>query len=232
MSDSETVKVLVRQPPVRLPLIGMSGSMELTGRYVLTMANSDAKAILHRYLRGVREALLWKLDGLSEYDMRRPLTPTGTNLLGLVKHLSIVEAWYFGRVFGRPFPENLPWWDDDADANADCWATEHETRTEIVDRYRQVAAHADATIDALAIDASGHVPWWPKPNVTLATMLVHVLAETNRHAGHADILREQLDGAAGMNPELTNLPEQDAEWWDSYRARIERAARNAEPNTA
>jgi hypothetical protein len=196
------------------------------------MADSDAKAILHQYLRGAREALLWKLDGLSEYDIRRPLTPTGTNLLGLVKHLSIVEAWYFGKAFGRPFHESLPWWDDDADTNADSWATEHETRAEIVDRYRRVAAHADATIDALALDGSGLVPWWPKPDVTLHTMLVHVLAETNRHAGHADILREQLDGAAGMNPEFTNLPEQDAEWWEDYRARIERAARKVEPNTA
>jgi Protein of unknown function (DUF664) len=196
------------------------------------MPDADAKATLHHYLRGVRAALVWKLDGLPEYDIRRPLTPTGTNLLGLVKHLSIVEAWYFGETFGRPFPEHLPWWDDDAEPNVDCWATEHETRAEIVDRYRRVTDHADATIEALGLDDPGRVPWWSKPDVTLHVMLIHALAETNRHAGHADILREQLDGAAGMNPDFTNLPEQDAGWWEDYRDRIERAARRAGPDTS
>lgn len=193
-------------------------------------ADADAKEILHGYLRSVRAALLWKLDGLSEYDIRRPLTPTGTNLLGLVKHLSIVEARYFGETFGRPFPEHLPWWDDYANTNADSWATEDETRAQIVDRYRLVAAHADATINTLDLDAPGRVPWWPgSTDVTLHQILVHVLAETNRHTGHADILREQLDGAVGMSPDNSNLPEHNAEWWENYRARIERAAARAEP---
>jgi len=192
------------------------------------VAGPDPKDVLHRYLRSVREALLWKFDGLSEYDVRRPLTPTGTNLLGLVKHLSIVEAWYFGTCFQRPFPEHLPWWDDDADANADCWATADETRAEIVDRYLRVAAHADATIDALDLDAPGRVPWWVgSEDVTLHQLLVHVVAETNRHAGHADILREQLDGAVGMNARNPNLPEHDEAWWAAYRARVEEAARSA-----
>ncbi|HEY3558856.1 MAG TPA: DUF664 domain-containing protein, partial [Kribbella sp.] len=91
------------------------------------------KETLHDYLRKAREAIVWKLDGLAEYDVRRPLTPTGTNLLGLIKHLSSVEAWYFGRTFDRPFPEEMPWWDDDAEPNADMWATAAETRAEIVD---------------------------------------------------------------------------------------------------
>lgn len=192
------------------------------------MATADPKSTLHTYLREVREALLWKLDGLSEYDVRRPLTPTGTNLLGLVKHLSMVEAFYFGKTFDRPFPEHLTLWDDDAPVNADMWATEHETREEIVERYRRAAAHADATIDELSLDSPGHVPWWSRPEVTLHTMLVHVLAETNRHAGHADILREQLDGKAGMIPDSTNLPEQDEQWWEDYCARIEEAATKAQ----
>ena len=87
---------------------------------------SDPKADLHRYLRSAREALLWKLDGLSEYDSRRPLTPTGTNLLGLVKHVASVEAEYLGDCFGRPFGEPLPWFEEDAEANADMWATPEE----------------------------------------------------------------------------------------------------------
>ena len=121
-------------------------------------------------------------------------------------------------------------WDDDAEPNADSWATEDETRAEIIDCYRRVWEHADATIDALGLDAPGRVPWWPRPDVTLHTMLVHVLAETNRHAGHADILRERLDGAVGMTSDNSNLPEHDAAWWANYRARIEKAARTFEPN--
>jgi hypothetical protein len=101
------------------------------------------------------------------------------------------------------------------------------TRAEIVDRYRRVWLHADATIDDLPADAPGHVPWWPRPDVTLHTLLVHVLAETNRHAGHADILREQLDGAAGMQSGNSNIPEHTAAWWADLRDRIEEAARTA-----
>src|SRR6476660_4595112 len=107
-----------------------------------------------------RDALVWKLDGLSEYDIRRPLTPTGTNLLGLVKHLASVEEGYFGDTFGRPSGELLPWLADDAEANADMWATADESREQILDLYRRTWAHADATIDALDLDDMGHVPWW------------------------------------------------------------------------
>src|SRR4029453_670668 len=92
------------------------------------VTGSDPKADLHRYLQAGREALLWKLDGLSEYDIRRPMVPTGTNLLGIVKHVAGVEAGYLGDTFGRPFEEPLPWLDDDAEPNADMWATAEESR--------------------------------------------------------------------------------------------------------
>jgi hypothetical protein len=169
-------------------------------------------------------------QGLSEYDIRRPLTPTGTNLLGLVKHLSIVEARYFGETFGRPVPEHLRWWDT-VEENASMWATEDESRAQVVDCYRRAWAHADATIDALALDPPGRVSWWTSiPGVVLFNILVHVLTETNRHAGHADILREQLDGAAGIATDNPDLPQHDAAWWENYRAQVERAARAAEPD--
>jgi uncharacterized damage-inducible protein DinB len=190
--------------------------------------DGDAKKTLHTYLRSARGALVWKLEGLSEYDVRRPLTPTGTNLLGLVKHLAIVEAGYFGETFGRPFPEHLPWWDDDAEPNADAWVTEDETRADIVDCYQRVWDHADATIDALTLDAPGRVPWWRDGDVTLHRILVHVLAETNRHAGHADIVREQLDGATGLNATNTNMPDHDPAWWQNLHTRIEQAAKTAQ----
>ena len=166
------------------------------------MAETDPKATLARYLQQARDAVLWKLDGLGEYDIRRPMTPTGTNLLGLVKHLAGVESEYFGAVFGRPFPGTLPWdpADPDAEPNVDLWATAGESRDYITGLYREAWAHADATISALPLDATGHVPWWPTPPnpVTLHLILVHVTAETHRHAGHADIIRESLDGAKTM----------------------------------
>ncbi|SIM81141.1 DinB family protein [Micromonospora cremea] len=195
------------------------------------MIDDFAKTSLHRDLREVREAILWKLDGLGEYDIRRPLTATGTNLLGLVKHLSASEARYFGEVFGRPFPEPLARWDDAEAGDSDMWATEHETREEIIDRYRRVWKHSDATITALAIDAPGYVPWWPRPQITLFTILVHVLTETSRHAGHADILREQLDGLTGTAAWDTNA-QRDAAFWEARRAQIERAAKAADSAVA
>src|SRR6187402_1765480 len=119
------------------------------------MPASDPKDDLRRYLQMAREALLWKLDGLSDYDVRRPLVPSGTNLLGLVKHLASVELGYFGDCMGRPSGEPLPWFDDDAEPNADMWATVDESRDDIVALYRRAWAHSDASIDALDLDAVG-----------------------------------------------------------------------------
>ena len=184
------------------------------------MIDDFAKKYLHDDLQEIREAMLRKLDGLSEYDIRRPLTSTGTNLLGLIKHLTLSESRYFGEVFARPFPEPLLRWDDLARRGTDMWATEHETREEITGRYQRVWEHSDATIGALAIDSPGHVPWWPRPDVMLFNVMVHMLTETNRHAGHADILREQLDGD-------TESKGRDAAFWENRRAEIERAAKGA-----
>jgi uncharacterized damage-inducible protein DinB len=187
---------------------------------------TDAKADLHRYLQAAREALLWKLDGLSEHDARRPLTPTGTNLLGVVKHVASVEAGYLGDVFGRPFPEPLPWFAEDAEPNADMWATREESREQVVGLYHRVWAHSDATVEALPLDATGQVPWWPEERreVTLHRILVHLVAETNRHAGHCDIVRELVDGAAGLRAGNDNLPARGEAWWAAYRRRLEEVA--------
>src|SRR3954466_13285687 len=116
------------------------------------------KATLLDYLQGRRADLLGKLDGLGEYDVRRPMTPTGTNLLGLVKHVAYVQLGYFGEAFGRPSGRPYPW-DDGGEEDADVWATADESREEVVELYRFSAAHADATIEALPLDAVGEVPW-------------------------------------------------------------------------
>jgi uncharacterized damage-inducible protein DinB len=201
-----------------------AGAMWQTPR----MTGADAKADLHRYLQDAREALLWKLEGLAEYDIRRPMTPTGTNLLGLVKHLAGVELWYFGDAFGRP-PGQRPWSPDDARNNADLWARADESRDEITGMYRRAWAHADQTIEALGLDAVGDVPWWPadQREATLHRILVHVVAETNRHAGHADIVRELIDGAAGLQAGDDNLRVRDPQRWQIYRTQLERAAQEA-----
>jgi uncharacterized damage-inducible protein DinB len=198
------------------------------GRRIDTMA-SEPKEDLHRYLQAARDAMLWKLDGLSEYDVRRPMTRTGTNLLGLVKHLASVELGYFGDTFGRPSGEPLPWFEDDAEPNADMWATPDESRDYLVSLYRRAWAHADATIDSLPLDAVGHVPWWPEERreVTLHRILVHMIAETHRHAGHADIVRELIDGVVGLRTVNDNMAPGDVTWWESYRSRLERVARGA-----
>lgn len=188
-----------------------------------------AKTDLHDYLRSGREALLWKLDGLSEYDVRRPLTPTGTNLLGMVKHVASVDVGYFGECFGRPFTEPLPWFDDDAEPNADFWVPADVTRAELLGLAERAWAHSDRTIAELPLDAVGTVPWWGErgATVTLHRLLVHMATETHRHAGHADIVRELIDGSAGLRPEAPNLPDADQTWWEDYRSRVEQAARDA-----
>lgn len=193
------------------------------------MADTDPREDLRHYLQRGREALLWKLDGLSDYDIRRPLVPTGTNLLGLVKHVSGVEAGYLGDTFGRPFEGLLPGQGDDTEPNADMWATAAETRDQLTALYRRVWEHSDATIAALPLDTIGRVPWWPPEHqeITLHRVLVHMIAETDRHAGHADLVRELIDGSAGWRAGNDNLPDGDAQWWKDHRDRLEQVARGA-----
>jgi hypothetical protein len=192
----------------------------------------DPKADLHAYLQSVRDVMLWKLDGLSEYDIRRPLVPTGTNLLGLVQHAASIETGYFGSVFGRPFPELLAWMHD-GEPNGDMWVRPSETKTDVVEFCRRVWAHSDATIEALPLDAVGEVPWWPEGQreLSLHRALLHVSVDLYRHAGHADVLRELIDGAVGADRRWSNLPAGDEAWWETYRSKVHAAARQADGAT-
>ena len=122
----------------------------------------------------------------------------------------------------------LPWSADNAEPNADFWAAPGETSDGIVAAYRRAWELTDATIAELPLDAVGRVPWWGGAAVTLHQVLVHVTAETQRHAGHADIVRELIDGSAGLLEGHDNLPAGDAAWWSGHRDRVEGAARLAD----
>jgi hypothetical protein len=180
------------------------------------------KEHLHSKLKEVRAGLLADLAGLSEYDLRRPMTPTGTNLLGLVKHLAGLEYSNFGSFVGRPADEKLPWIEDGSIwEGADMWATARETSGYIVGLYRRACAHADSVITELSLDAPATVPHWPpgRRDTTLGFLLIRHIAETARHAGHADISRELIDGTGGTDHDMA-----DEATWQKYLARVQAAA--------
>jgi hypothetical protein len=182
----------------------------------------DLKAELHGKLQASRATLLSKLDNLSEYDRRRPMTPTGTNLLGLVKHLAGLEYFYLGESFGYPAPETMSWVEDGSIwQGADMWARPDESSEYIIGLYRRACAHADGVIAALDLDTPGSVPHWPEDrrDTTLAVLLIRMVAETAQHAGHADIIRELIDGRGGPDHDAF-----DEATWQEYVGQVRAAA--------
>lgn len=191
----------------------------------MTDASAGEKDMLVRYLTGARDALAWKLDGLTERQARLPMTRTATNVLGVVKHVASMEYGYFGEVFGRDPGVAMPWLDDGAEDNADMWATADQSIDWVLSFYAGARLFADRTIAELELDSPGIVPWWgPRGHVTLRRILVHMIDETARHAGQADIVRELIDGQAGLRQDVTNLPDHDEQWWLAYRARLQAVA--------
>ncbi|WP_020385417.1 DinB family protein [Kribbella catacumbae] len=176
----------------------------------------DLKDELLKALQASRAVMLAKLDGLSEYDRRRPATPTGTNLLGLVKHLAGLEYGYLGDSLARPPVERPSWFRDDPYDEIDMWATPDESSDYIVGVYRQACAHADLTVADLELDSPAQVSHWPDGHqkTTLGVLLVRMLAETSQHAGHADIIRELTDGQTSA----------DEASWDDTRTKVQQAA--------
>lgn len=189
-------------------------------------ADADLKSVLQQYLQMNREALLWKLEGLAERDLRMPRTPTGMNLVGIVKHMTNVEIGYFGDTFGRAWPtehERIALDVFDTDPQADWYATEDESAAGILDLYRRVWAFADETIASRELNAVGSVPWWPEDRnaVTLGHIMVRVLGDLARHTGQADIVRENFDGSVGMRADNTNIPDED---WSAYTNKLREIA--------
>lgn len=189
-----------------------------------TSAASDPVAadLLH-YLQQSRDNVLRGLEGLSDYDIRRPLTPSGSNLLGLVKHLAGLELSGLGDCVGRPSGIRLPWVDDGSIWDgADMWATADQSRDYLVGLYRQAWAHSDASVAQLPLSTPAHVPWWPaaRQATTLGHLLTRLVAETAQHAGQIDILREGIDGRGGADHDEMG----DEQYWAGYVARVQAAA--------
>jgi uncharacterized damage-inducible protein DinB len=139
-----------------------------------------------------REAVLWKVEGLSDADLRRVMTPSGTNLLGMVKHLGAVEYGWFCETFGREI-EPHPY--DDQDPDADLRVRPDETTEDVLGYYARARAAADKALDELDLEDTGTA--WFGETVTMRWVLIHMVEETARHAGHFDILRELIDGLTG-----------------------------------
>ena len=183
----------------------------------------NLSADLHRYLQQARDGLVSKLDDLDEFDIRRPMTPSGTNLLGLVKHLTGVELGYLVESAGRPTEIKLPWNEDGSVwESGDMWAKPDESREYLVDLYKSVWRQSDDSIEQLALDAPATVAWWPEERreTTFGHLLVRVVAETAQHAGHADIIRESIDGRGGRDHDDVG----NADWWNTYVGKIQTAA--------
>ena len=190
---------------------------------------SDVKSELVGRLDRLNHSVLHKLAGLSEYDLRRPMTPTATNLLGLTFHLAAQLAEYFGETFGRPFPREEEFYyrtDVDADQQDDIWVRPDATSDWVVGLYRAAWAHAQETFAALDVDAPGQIPTRPYAKVTLGEMRVHMVDEVARHAGHMDIVRELIDGAIGRYAGDGAID--DDYDWVAYRQRVQAGARSAE----
>jgi uncharacterized damage-inducible protein DinB len=148
------------------------------------------KESLHTSLDRHRDAVLWKLGGLDDEQVRRVMTPSGTTLLGLVKHLASVEYGWFCSTFGREVePLRFDPYTEDMAAGPD------ETTARIVEFYGRARAAADRTISELSLDDLGTS--WNGTTVSLRWVIIHMLEDTARHAGHMDIVRELIDGGTG-----------------------------------
>lgn len=187
------------------------------------MSSTPIRRDDHGYLQDVRGQVLLCVEGLDEYALRHPMTPTGTNLLGVVKHLIGIEAGYLGLCLGRPFDAALPWIDDrSGTANRDMWATAEEPMAYILDLYGRACAHSDAVLAEVGIAAAARVPWWPESLrvTTSGALLARVLKDTAMHAGQLQILRELIDGQAGADRDDAG----DGQWWTRYVSELEAVA--------
>ncbi|WP_439656392.1 DinB family protein [Lentzea sp. HUAS TT2] len=145
--------------------------------------------VAHAFLKFQRHCVLKKAEGLGDEELRRPLVASGTSILGLVQHLAEAEHYWFGHhLAGAEWSEA-----DEFDMTVPAG---REVATVLAD-YRAAIARSDAAIEAAGDPEALMVVPVEGVRKTLRWVLAHMTTETARHAGHADILREQLDGATG-----------------------------------
>jgi len=141
------------------------------------------------FLSFARACVLKKVDGLDEEQLRRRLVVSDTTLLGLVQHLTDAERYWFGYTLAGDARH--------AGADFDMVVAADRSPEQVIDDYRAAIAESDAHIRAAeSLDALTAHPVAERP-LTLRWVLAHMTSETVRHAGHADILRELIDGTTG-----------------------------------
>ncbi|MFG1777106.1 DinB family protein [Micromonospora sp. NPDC049048] len=153
----------------------------------------DERAVLESFLDFHRGVLLRKLRGLSDADAARRLVPSATTVAGLVKHLTLVERNWFPCLLA-PGPDDV-YLSTEEDGLASFTLTEDDTVERLAAAYEQACARSREV--AARFDLDHVVPQPQLGEVSLRWILVHMIEETARHAGHADILRELTDGATG-----------------------------------
>ncbi|MGO4297442.1 DinB family protein [Glutamicibacter sp. MCAF14] len=186
----------------------------------------DSLALLREYLNDAREAVLWKCEGLDDAQARTPMSSTGTHVMGLLLHLAVNEAGYFIACLGRkiqdPVIRSII---DSEDEQADFLPPPGMSLDDAISLYKETIAAADGVLDELELDSPAVVPWWNKHrHTTVQRLLVHMIAESHRHAGHLDIVREQLDGFIGLRPSAPNLPELTPGQWEQQRLKLKSLA--------
>ena len=153
--------------------------------------SASEQITLSSFLDYHRDTLLWKVDGLSREELTRRLVPSTTTLLGLVKHMANVERWWFRIVFADESVETIG---DDDDPDADWRIEPSETADDVLALYRDEVDRSRAIVQHASLDDPARRPGREE---TLRWILVHMIEETARHNGHADILREMIDGSTG-----------------------------------
>jgi len=152
--------------------------------------------MLSAFLDRYRETILWKLDGLTEAQASAHLVPSATTLLGIIKHLAYVERWWFQMNFAGD-PVSFPWPEDEPDQDIDFRTSATDTVQSISALYQQEIARSREIVAGAALEDLGKDLGKVQPR-SLRWIMVHMIEETARHAGHADILRELTDGAIGQ----------------------------------
>jgi uncharacterized damage-inducible protein DinB len=154
--------------------------------------SGDEKTSMLAALNRHRDAALWKLEGLDDEQLRRPMVPSGTSLLGTMKHMAWVEYWWFCETFGREMP--VPDFDED-DPDAEFRIEPDETTADILALYDRARTAADQAAKEIELDELGTA--WTGEKVSMRWVLIHMLEEDARHVGQMDVIRELIDGATG-----------------------------------